>query len=492
MTEPVIIVGAGPAGLTAAYELSRAGRQSVVLEADGCVGGIARTAEYKGYLFDLGGHRFFTKVGMVERVWHEVLGEDMLVRPRLSRIYYGGKFFQYPLEPWNVVRGLGPVEVALCGLSYLKARLLPTRPEDDLATWVTNRFGDRLFQTFFRSYTEKVWGIPCNQIRAEWAAQRIRGLSLRSVIKSAIQPYLPKKTESSGTPRTLVTEFLYPRRGPGQMWTAMQRIVESRGSRVLLRSPVERIYWEPGKVTAVEAGGQRYEGDQFISTLPIRDLLRMLDPAPPAEVLAAADDFSYRDFLTVALMVKGRDLFPDNWIYIHEPNVAVGRIQNYTNWSEEMSPDPAMSCLGLEYFCSEGDPVWSMGDADLIEMGRRELAQIGLVDPMRVVDGCVVRVKKAYPVYDGRYAQGLTRVREWLPAVPNLQLVGRNGQHRYNNQDHSMLTAMLAARNILGAKFDLWELNTDQDYHEEGMDITDAEIAAMEAGQPRVPRTTSF
>jgi protoporphyrinogen oxidase len=493
MPESVVIMGAGPAGLTAAYELSASGVNSTVLEADWCVGGIARTEEYKGYLFDLGGHRFFTKVSMVERIWHEVLGEDMITRPRLSRIFYNGKFFQYPLEPMNVIRGLGLMEVGLCGLSYAKARVLPKSPEDDFATWVTNRFGLRLFNTFFKSYTEKVWGIPCNQIRAEWAAQRIRGLSFTSVVKNALQSYVPKKAEPNGkgTIRTLVTEFLYPRRGPGQMWTRMKEIVESRGSSVLLKTPVERIHWEPGAVRAIVAGGRRYEGSHFVSTLPIRDLLRMLDPAPPKHVLEAADDFSYRDFLTVALMVKGRDLFPDNWIYIHEPNVAVGRIQNYTNWSPEMSPDPSMSCLGLEYFCSEGDRLWSMDDASLIELGRRELAQIGLVEPSRITDGAVVRVKKAYPVYDDKYKRGLDIVRSWLPNVPNLQLVGRNGQHRYNNQDHSMLTAILAARNILGANFDLWELNTDQDYHEEGMQISDEEIAAMEASQPRVPQTVA-
>jgi len=474
----IVIIGAGPAGLTAAYELSKQGTQSTVLERDAQVGGIARTASYKGYLFDLGGHRFFTKVTLVEKMWQEVLGGDFLTRSRLSRIYYRSKFFSYPLEPMNALRGLGLLESLRCGFSYLAARLFPHRPEPDFETWVQNRFGRRLFETFFKTYTEKVWGIPCKEIRAEWAAQRIRGLSLTSLVLNALRPR--RNTDKQKVIKTLIHEFQYPRRGPGMMWNRTRELVEQRGSRVLLNAPVEKIRWRRDRITAVEAGGQLYAGEHFLSSMPIRDLIRSLDPAPPEHLLRAAEDFHYRDFLTVALMVRGRNLFPDNWIYVHDPQVQVGRIQNYSNWSPEMVPDAETSCLGLEYFCFEGDALWRTPDRELIELARREIGHLGLVDPAAVMDGAVVRVPKAYPVYDGTYQRGLEAVREFLAGVPNLQLMGRNGMHRYNNQDHSMLTAMLAARNILGGRYDLWRVNVDADYQEEGAAITEEEVKAME------------
>lgn len=449
-----------------------------MLEQDAQVGGIARTVEHKGYLFDLGGHRFFTKVSLVEKMWQEVLGDDFLTRSRLSRIYYRSKFFSYPLEPMNALRGLGLIESARCGWSYLAARVFPRRPEQDFETWVRNRFGRRLFETFFKSYTEKVWGLPCHQIRAEWAAQRIRGLSLTSLVLNALRPR--RNTDKQKVIKTLIHEFQYPRRGPGMMWNRTRELVEERGSRVLLNAAVEKIRWQRDRITGVEAGGQLYGGEQFLSSMPIRDLIRSLDPAPPERLRRAAEDFHYRDFLTVALIVRGRDLFPDNWIYVHDPQVQVGRIQNYSNWSPEMVPDPETSCLGLEYFCFEDDALWRTPDAELIERARRELGLLGLVDPAAVMDGAVVRVRKAYPVYDGTYQRGLEAVREFLAGVPNLQLMGRNGMHRYNNQDHSMLTAMLAARNLLGGRYDLWQVNVDADYQEEGGPVGEEELRAME------------
>lgn len=482
---PVVILGAGPAGLTAAYELARRGVRPLVLEKDAVAGGLARTVEYKGYLFDIGGHRFFTKVSLVERMWREVLAGDFLTRSRLSRIYYRGKFFHYPLEPWNALRGLGLPESLRCGLSYLKARLAPERPEDDLEAWVSNRFGRRLFEIFFKTYTEKVWGIPCRQLRAEWAAQRIRGLSLTSLVLNALRPRPPDKQKAI---KTLIHEFQYPRRGPGMMWDRTREMVEAQGGCVVFQAPVERIHWAPGGVTAVEAGGRLWRGEHFISSIAIRDLIRALEPAPPEYLRAAADDFHYRDFLTVALIVKGRDLFPDNWIYVHEPEVQVGRIQNYSNWSPEMTPDPDSTCLGMEYFCFEGDRLWNAPDGELLALARREIARLGLADPERVTDGAVVRMAKAYPVYDSTYLRGLDATRRFLESVPNLQLVGRNGMHRYNNQDHSMLTAMLAARNILGGRFDLWMVNVEGDYLEEGAAITEQEIAALEAPPSRRPQ----
>jgi protoporphyrinogen oxidase len=483
---PVVIIGAGPAGLTAAYELSKNGVRSLVLEKDSVVGGLSRTADYKGYLFDIGGHRFFTKVSLVDRMWHEVLGADFITRPRLSRIYYKSRFFQYPLEPMNALMGLGVFESFLCGLSYLRARLLPEKPEENFEVWVSNRFGKRLFNTFFKTYTEKVWGIPCREIQAEWAAQRIKGLSLTSVVWNALRP--KRKQDKQQVIKTLIHEFEYPRRGPGMMWTKTRDIVEERGSRVVFRAPVESICWEPGRVKAIRAGGRIYRGEHFISSMPIRELIQRLDPPPPERVRRAADDFKYRDFLTVAVMVRGRNLFPDNWIYVHDPNVAVGRIQNYSNWSPEMVPDPEMSCLGLEYFCFEGDGLWTTPDAELVALAKKELGILGLVSPEDIVDGTVLRIEKAYPIYDATYRRGLAAIRHFLAEVPNLQLVGRNGMHRYNNQDHSMLTAMLAARNILGARYDLWQVNVEADYHEEGSMVTEEELKAMDASQPIVPR----
>lgn len=477
----VLILGAGPAGLTAAYELARLGVSSHLLELEDQAGGLSRTLEHNGYLFDIGGHRFFTKVSMVERIWREVLGPDLLERPRLSRIFYNGCFFKYPLEASDVIAKLGLLEVLRCGFSYLNARLRPTRTETTFETWVSNRFGRRLFEIFFRSYTEKVWGMPCNKIAAEWASQRIRGLSVWALLKSALRP------KSEGGARSLTREFLYPRRGPGMMWTRMAALLEQQGCSLHLNTPVERIEWDETGIRAVTANGYRYVADQFISSLPIRELIAKLDPAPPPWLVQAADDFHYRDFITVAVVLRGRDLFPDNWIYIHDPSVAVGRIQNYGNWSPEMVPQPDTSCLGLEYFCFEGDGLWQAGDSELIARARRELAHLGLAADEAFLDACVLRIRKAYPVYDESYRRGLEAIRRFLAMVPNLQLIGRNGMHRYNNQDHSMLTGILAARNVLGARFDLWELHRNSEHLEEGDEISDDEIAALEQAQPLTP-----
>jgi protoporphyrinogen oxidase len=473
----VIIIGAGPAGLTAAYELSCRGMTSIVLERDSQVGGLAKTIDYKGHLFDLGGHRFYTKVELIERIWHEVLGDDFLVRPRLSRIYYKGRFFQYPLDAADVMRNLGPLEILACGASFLKSRIFPEQPEDNLAAWVSNRFGRRLFKAFFESYTEKVWGIPCSRISADWAAQRIRGLSFSTLVRNAI-----RGDRNGKTVKSLIREFHYPRRGPGMMWTAMQKIVEQHGSRVVLNAPVERILWEPGRITSIEAGGRRYTGDHFISSIAIRDFFKAMDPAAPEEIHGTALDFEYRDFITVGLIVRGANLFPDNWIYVHEPAVKVGRIQNYSNWSRDMSPNPdSTSSLGMEYFCFEGDDLWRASDEELVSMARSELASLGLVKQEDILDGKVVRVPKAYPVYGGHYAESLKTIRRFVETIPNLQFAGRNGMHRYNNQDHSMLTALMAARNIMGGKFDLWQMHGDTDYLEEGLALAGEEILKLES-----------
>jgi len=481
----VVIVGAGPAGLTAAYEASRLGSRCTVLEADLAVGGLARTTEYKGYLFDIGGHRFFTKVSLVEWLWKEILGDDLLERPRLSRIYYRGKFFRYPLSPWDTLAKLGAWESALCAVSYVQARLRPRRPEEDFETYVVNRFGRRLYEKFFQSYTEKVWGIPCRQIRADWASQRIRNLSFSSVIRNAF-----RFGDSAGanSPRSLIDRFYYPRRGPGMMWSRMAERVEGMGSKVVFETPVEKIHWDNDRVTHVSTPRGSFAAGHFLSSMPIRTFVRALDPAPPEKVRAAAELLQYRDFLIVALIVGREHLFPDNWLYIHEPGVKVGRVQNFKNWSPEMVPDPKTTCLGMEYFCFEGDELWRRSDEELIRQATREAALIGLLAENEVCDGKVLRVPKAYPVYDEQYEAALAQVREFISPIRNLQFIGRNGMHRYNNQDHSMVTGVLAARNIHGARHDLWQVNADQDYQEEGDPVSAGELRSLDETQPAVPR----
>ena len=482
----VIIIGAGPAGLTAAFELTKADISVTVLEADSVIGGIARTVDYKGYLFDIGGHRFYTKVTLVSRIWREVLGEAFLRRPRLSRIFFRGKFFRYPLDPWDTVSKLGPLEAARCVASWAVAVASPTLPEPDLETWVTNRFGKRLFRLFFQTYTEKVWGMKCHEIASDWAAQRIRGLSLRSLLTSAtgVRRLRGKNNEI----KTLIDSFDYPRRGPGAMWEGMASLIRSGGGTITLDAAVDRIEWEAGAVVAVHAGGKRYEGAHFISSMPIRNLIECLSPSPPDWLADAVQHFQYRDFLTVALIVTEPELFPDNWIYIHEPSVKVGRIQNFKNWSPDMVPDPSTTCLGLEYFCFEGDDLWTKTDSDLIDLARSEIVALGLAEAGAITDGAVVRMPKAYPVYNNTYKQGLSLLRKFLEIVPNLQLVGRNGMHQYNNQDHSMLTAVLASRNIMGDDCDLWNVNVDAEYLEEGSEIDEGKLQMLRATQPAVPQ----
>lgn len=470
----VVIIGAGPAGLTAAYQLSKADVEAVVLERDGAVGGISRTVNYKDYYFDLGGHRFFTKIEAVERIWQEVLGADLLRRNRLSRIYYHGRFFYYPLRPWNAFIGLGPYKSVVIAASYLYAQVFPAKTEETFEQWVSNRFGRHLFNTFFKTYTEKVWGMPCSEIRADWAAQRIKGLSLVSVVKNALLRGNHGGGNKDRVIKTLIEQFNYPKLGPGMMWQAVAEKVVQNGSQVLLESELKKILWAEDAIRAVEyaqgAGPEEHrllEGTDFISSISLRELVRMLEPAAPEEVIAAAKQLKYRDFMTIALVVNQPDLFPDNWIYIHDPEVRVGRIQNFKNWSPFMVPDSSRTCLGLEYFCFAGDELWNMPDHELIEIGKKELGKLGLASAADVEDGTVVRVPKAYPIYDSNYFAALQIIRQFLDRFINLQLVGRNGMHRYNNQDHSMLTAMLAAENVLGAKHDLWLVNDEQEYHEE-------------------------
>jgi protoporphyrinogen oxidase len=460
--ETTLILGGGPAGLTAGYLLAKLGRPVLVLEAEDQVGGLSKTVVRDGYRFDLGGHRFFTKSPEVESLWLEVLGEELLLRPRLSRIYWNGRFLDYPLSAADVVRKLGPVELTRCLASYLATVVRRRGQERSLEEWVSNRFGKRLYDLFFSTYTEKVWGVPGSQIRAEWAAQRIKGLSLRTAAKDALLGGGGRAVKS------LVREFHYPRYGPGQMWEEMARRIEQLGGEVVTGAAVERIHLDGARVSAVEADGKKILCAEVISSLPLRALAEMTSPAPPAEALVAARGLTYRDFLTVALVLGGDDLFPDNWVYVHDPSVRVGRIQNYRSWSPWMVPEADRTCLGLEYFCFEGDDLWTMSDDGLVELAAGELDGLGLASAAGVERGFVERVPKAYPVYGDDYAERLATVRGWLDGLSNLQQVGRNGLHRYNNSDHSMLTAIRAVDNlVLGSGHDLWAVNADSAYHEE-------------------------
>lgn len=460
---PVIVIGAGPAGLAAAYELIQRDIRPVVLEKSDKVGGLARTETYKGYRFDMGGHRFYTQVETVQRLWQRMLGEDLLVVPRLSRIHYRGRFFNYPLELLNALANLGIGESALILLSYLRAQLRPHPEEETFEQWMTHRFGQRLYQMFFQTYTEKVWGIPCHQIQAEWAAQRIKGLSLRSAVANALW--------GTNDAKSLIREFHYPVLGPGMMWQRFQDTVESRGGRLWLQAEVVRLEWDEGHITAVlaqrDGDVHRLTGDHVISSMPLAELVIRLDPLPPDDVLRAARGLKQRDFILVGIIVNRADVFPDNWIYVHSPEVRVGRIQNFKNWSTAMVPDSGKSSLGMEYFCTEGDDLWTMSDAELVELATGELASLGLAAIGDVEDGVVFRQRYAYPVYDREYREHLEIVRRFLATVRNVQTIGRSGMHRYNNMDHSMLTGMLAARNLLGENHDLWSVNTHRSYGEE-------------------------
>jgi protoporphyrinogen oxidase len=462
ITQTTLVLGGGPAGLTAGYLLGKRDRDVLVLEAEDQVGGLAKTVERDGYRFDLGGHRFFTKALEVDDLWHEVLGDEFLRRPRMSRIYWNKKYLDYPLRGPDVIKKLGPIELARCMGSYLVAAARPKGEEESLEQWVTNRFGRRLFELFFQSYNEKVWGVPASEIRAEWAAQRIKGLSFFSAAKAAFFGNRGNKIKS------LISEFNYPRFGPGQMWDAMTDAIRTQGGEVLLSAPVTRLELAGRRIVEVEAGETSYTlPEAVISSLPLREVVSMVSPAAPQHVIDAANGLRYRDFLTVALVVDGEDLFPDNWIYIHEPGVRVGRIQNFRSWSPWMVPDPSKACVGMEYFCFAGDDLWSMDDDALVALAADELERLRLSPKAKVERGYAIRVPKAYPIYDADYAERVQVIRAWLDGIENLQQVGRNGLHRYNNSDHSMLTAMRAVDNLLsGAEHDIWAVNAESVYHE--------------------------
>jgi predicted dehydrogenase/protoporphyrinogen oxidase len=459
------ILGGGPAGLTAAYIVGRRGRPGAVFEADGTVGGIAKTIEFNGYRFDLGGHRFFTKLKPVQRLWEEMLREDFLTRPRLSRIYYAGKYFNYPITAKDVVARLGLVESTRCALSYLWASRHRNADAETFEDWVTTRFGRRLYEAFFRSYTEKVWGIPGSEIMSLWAAQRIKNFSLGKALLTVLGLRREQVT-------TLIEEFRYPRLGPGQMWEVFAARNEETGIGIQLNQRCVSVKHSDGLVRSVvmRQNGDLFEHavDSVISSIPLSELVLSLDPPAPPDIQAAARDLRYRDLVLVALMTTEEEPFPDNWIYLHDPETRAGRVQNYGAWSADMVK-PGTTCLGVEYFCFQGDEIWEMSDEQAVDLATQELAHIGLIDASKVVDGVKVLVPRAYPMYDSRFEGAVATLRTYLEGFENLQTCGRNGLHRYNNQDHSMWTAILAALNVVdGTNHDVWSVNTEADYLEEG------------------------
>lgn len=478
-SKPIVCIGAGPAGLTCAYELARQGRKVIVLEADpSYVGGIARTEKHRGFCIDVGGHRFFSKSKKIEDFWSAALGPDLLVRQRQSRILYKQKLFSYPLRPLEAFQKLGAGESIRCALSYLGAKLRPHRRPNNFAEWVSQRFGRRLFQIFFQTYTEKVWGMSCDEISADWAAQRINNVS----------PVTALLARKGGRVKSLIDSFRYPRKGPGMMWERLAEKIVGLGGEIKMGTRVTRIRknGESWQVLCESQDGSPIflDASQVVSSMPIRELAHALEPVPRSR--PSADCLRYRDFLVVALILKGRELFSDNWIYVHEESVKVGRIQNFRAASPEMVPGPEFYCYGMEYFCFEGDNLWASADADLVSLAKRELVTLGLARPDEIIDAKVVRQRKAYPVYDEGYKVAVAAVRTDLEQnFRGLHLVGRNGMHKYNNQDHSMMTAMLTAENILAGRqiYDVWNVNQDAEY----LEITSPADPSREFGLRMVP-----
>jgi len=465
--KPVVIIGAGPAGLAAGYEFIQRGICPIILERGSVVGGISRTESYKDFNFDIGGHRFLTKNEEINQLWENMLGPDFLTVNRLSRIYYQGKFFNYPLRPANALLNLGPLESLHVLLSYCRARLSPQPQENSFEEWIVNRFGDRLYRTFFKTYTEKVWGIPCREIRADWAAQRIKGLSLLVALSNALF--------GGQQAKSLSERFSYPKLGPGMMWQRFMDHIVSGGGKVMLHCEVSSMHHDNRRITAVEySTGEitdELSAENYISSMPISKLVQLFKPQPPAEVLESARQLAYRGFIIVVLIIDRQTLFPDQWLYVHSPKVQVGRIQNFKNWSRFMVPDQSKTSIGMEYFCNVNDLTWEMSDNELVDMATREMAEMGFAPASLVIDSYVVRQSHAYPVYDSTYKQNLQAIRNYLDNFNNLQTIGRSGMHRYNNMDHSMQTGILAAKNCCGEHHDLWAINEEKSYLEEDSSV---------------------
>ncbi len=464
MNHKILIIGAGPAGLTAAWEAEKLGIKTLVLEGDKEVGGISRTVERNGWRFDIGGHRFFTKVDEVYKIWDEILGsDDFLLRPRMSRIYYKQKFYDYPLKASNALFNLGIFEAIRCVLSYFYVRIRPPKNQDNFENWVAARFGWRLYNIFFKTYTEKVWGVDATKIGSDWASQRIKNLSLMKAILNAFQI-----NKSGEIITTLIDKFKYPKYGPGMMWETAYKKLLDKGHEIKLNKRIVEISKEDDHYLVTTKDGEQFKADNILSSMPLAHLPKTIKPSPSKEVLNSGENLKFRDFLSVALVINEEDAFPDNWIYIHEPGVKVGRVQNYGSWSPFMVKE-GKTCLGLEYFVNIGDELWSMEDEKLIALATDELEKLSLIKKDSSLEGYVVRMPKAYPVYDLNYSKNIENIADWLSKEhKGIHPIGRNGMHRYNNQDHSMMTAVKSVRNIvLNEVNDIWKINVEEDYHEE-------------------------
>ncbi len=466
----VVIIGTGPAGLACAYKLGKMGHPVCVIEKDSNPGGLCQTINYKGFLFDIGGHRFLTKSKIIQEIWHEIIRSGLQRVIRLSRLYYRNRFFDYPLSFFKSFWNLGIIESFRCLSSYFYSRI--TKPGDDktFEGWIINRFGRRIHEIFFESYTEKVWGIPCNAISSDWAIQRIQGLSLRIAIQKALIP----KTRKS--PKTLSKSFFYPRKGPGEFFDKFKEVTSQSGAQFVFNREVTGIRHNKKKIVALEIerpngnGKEEMSVEYLFSSMPLPNFVKSMVPSPPENILQAASRLRFRSFLTVNVILNKKNIFPDQWIYVHSPEVRLGRIQNYKNWSPAMTIDPEKTSLGLEYFCNEGDELWEKEDIELIDTGLQELERIGLVSRQHFITGFVVRRKDVYPVYTLDYRKHLALLRSYLDEFSNLQFIGRAGLFRYSNSDHAMLTGLLAAENFLNHNsFDIWSIGTEQEYLEEIM-----------------------
>jgi protoporphyrinogen oxidase len=459
-----VIVGGGPAGLAVARTLADQNLPSLILEKDHQVGGLCKTVEHRGFRCDIGGHRFFTKNKEIQESWEQTLGPEFLRRSRLSRIYYRDRFFYYPLRIGNALLGLGPRESVKILSSYVRSHVLPVKPEISFEDWVSNRFGKVLYTIFFKTYTEKVWGIPCTTLSADWAAQRIRNLSLGRALLHAVGLRNGKEVTS------LIDTFHYPRLGPGQMYEAMASQIAARGGEVRLGQQVAEIHHEQNRIKALfsVAGdhGQLLPCSHCFSSMPITELVQKMRPRAPDRVITAAASLRYRSLITVNLLFHKPTTLPDNWIYLHSPEVKAGRLQLYWNWSPDMVPGGNYSSLGFEYFCTEGDDLWNSSEAELIRQAMSDLALLGFYSEQDIHDAFVVRYAKAYPVYEDGYLEHIGVLKRWLSQFSNLYCIGRYGQFRYNNMDHSMMTGRLAARRMLGLDVDPWSVNAEGEYLE--------------------------